>query len=201
MNERYTKLATDSWKKMIFNSGIVASNFTPATGAVDEADILFSTTGDISFTAARDVEDGGADVNNCPENTFQLAKAKSWVASLSGTSVNISTSIAKDLLGNADIGATDTSKITPRGVLATTDFADKWFIMNYSDKMGAANGGSVAIHLMNALNVDGISITSSREGNGQMSFNFQAYYDLENPSVVPFEIFVKAGVAEPVAGA
>lgn len=69
-------------------------------------------------------------------------------------------------------------------------------IVNYSDLNGDTNGGYVAIHLMNALNIDGFSGTFTKEGNGQFAYTLQAYYDMDDMDTVPFEIYIKAGTAE-----
>lgn len=197
---RYTKMNPNDFKHMTFGAGIIVDEFTPATGAVQASAIRWATTGDNSFTATRDMLDMGADINNCPENTMQLQRAKNWVAQLKGTAVTITPADAAEFLGNADVDTTDTTKITPRPDLSIDDFKSKWLIVNYSDLNGDTNGGHMAIHLMNALNIDGFSGTFAKEGNGQFAYTLKAFYDMDDMSTVPFEIYIKAGTAESEVG-
>lgn len=197
---RYTKMNPNDFKHMTFGAGIIVDEFTPATGAVQASGIRWATTGDNTFTAKFDRLDIGTTVNNCPENTVQLQKAKPWVAQLKGTAVTITPQEAAEFLGAADVGTTDTTKITPRADLSASDFKDKWIIANYSDLNGDTNGGFVAIHLMNALNIDGFSSTFTNDGNGQFPYTLQAFYDMDDMDTVPFEIYIKAGTAESGGG-
>jgi hypothetical protein len=74
------------------------------------------------------------------------------------TAITVTTAVAKSLIGAADIGTVDTTKITPRSTLATGDFDDLWYVCPYSDKTGDTNGGYLAVKLINALSTGGFSM-------------------------------------------
>ena len=58
-----------------------------------------------------------------------------------------------------------------------------------------ANAGFIAIHLLNALNNAGFQITSEKNNKGKLAFEYHGHYSIADQETVPFEIYVKAGVA------
>ena len=193
---KFTQIPTNTFKELQLNAGILTSNFTPATGTVAADDILGATSGGVSFSATPTHTDLGDDIDNCPENMKELKKLESWEAKMSGTFLTVNTAQAKSLIGAADIGSTDTTKVTPRNDLASTDFEDIWWIGDYSDKNGATNGGYIAIHMMNALSTGGFQLQSGDNAKGQFAFEYTAHYSMAAPDTVPFELYIKAGTEE-----
>lgn len=129
----------------------------------------------------------------------ELKRIESWEAKLSGKFVTMSTTLAKQLLGAADIGSVDTTLVTPRNDLVDGDFDDIWFIGDYSDKTGDTNGGFIAIHMSNALSTGGFQIKTEDKEKGQFSFEFTAHYSQSAQSTVPFVVYIKAGTSEPTS--
>lgn len=193
---KFTKIPSDTFQKLQINAAIICNDFTPATGTVGESGQIGATTGGINFIATPTYTDFGEDIDNCPKNMKELKKLDSWEAKCSGTYVTLDTAVAKSLLGAADIGTTDTTKVTPRNDLAQADFDDIWIVGDYSDKNGDANGGYVAIKLMNALSTGGFQLQTTDKAKGQMAFEYTAHYSMSAQDTVPFEIYVKAGTAE-----
>ena len=105
--------------------------------------------------------------------------------------------LAATLVGAGDVGSVDTTKITPRNDVAEADFQDLWWIGDYSDKNGATNGGFVAIHMLNTLSTGGFQIQTTDKAKGNFAFEFTGHYSIEAQDTVPFEVYVKAGSAEP----
>lgn len=196
---KFTKMNPDDFKHMTWDAGIIMDSFEPSTGTVTLSSIRWATTGDNSFSATRDLTDMGEGINNCPEGTMQLQRANAWQAQLSGTAVTITTAEVAEFLGNADIDTSDTTKIVPRTDLLLSDFKDKWLLVNYSEYNGEKKGGWVAIHLLNALSTDGFTGNFGKNANGQFPYTLRAFYDMDDMDTVPFEIYVKAGTAEPEA--
>lgn len=193
---KFTKIPSDTFQKLQINAAIICSDFTPTTGTVGESGQIGATTGGINFTATPTYTDFGEDIDNCPKNMKELKKLDSWEAKCSGTYVTLDTAVAKSLLGAADIGSTDTTKVTPRNDLAQADFDDIWIVGDYSDKNGETNGGYVAIKLMNALSTGGFQLQTTDKAKGQMAFEYTAHYSMSAQDTVPFEIYVKAGTSE-----
>lgn len=193
---RFTKIPADTFRKLQLNAGIIATDFTPATGAIGESGQLGATTGGITFNATPTFSDFGEDIDNCPKNTKELKRIDEWVVTMTGTFVAADTAIAKRLVGAADIGTTDTTKITPRNDLAAADFENIWLVGDYSDKNGETNGGFVAIKLINALSTGGFQLQTSDKAKGQFAFIFTGHYSIAAQDTVPFEIYIKTGTAE-----
>lgn len=193
---KYTKIPEDTFKQLQINAAILLSEFTPATGAFEASSQIGATTGGISFTATPTYTDFGDDIDNCPKNMKELKKLESWEAKCSGTFVTIDTAVAKSLIGAADIGSSDTTKVTPRNDLAQADFSDIWIVGDYSDKNGDTNGGFIAIHMMNALSTGGFQIKTADKAKGQFAFEYTAHYSMSDQDTVPFELYIKAGTAE-----
>lgn len=193
---KYTKIPSDTFQKLQINAGILTTDFTPATGTIGEAGQIGATTGGVNFTATPTYSDMGADIDNCPKNMKELKTIDLWEAKMAGTFVNADTAIAKRLCGAADIGTTDTTKVTPRNDLKDADFDDIWLVGDYSDKNGETNGGFIAIKLLNALSTGGFQLKTADKAKGQFAFEFTGHYSMSAQDTVPFEIYIKAGTAE-----
>ena len=193
---KYTKIPENTFQNIQLNAGVLLSSFTPSSATVSEEAIIGATTGGINFTATPTYTDFGEDIDNCPKNMKELKKLDSWEVKCSGTFVTIDTDAAKSLIGAADIGTSDTTKVTARNDLAQADFSDIWIVGDYSDKNGDTNGGFIAIHMMNALSTGGFQIQTADKAKGQFAFEYTAHYSMSAQDTVPFEVYVKAGTAE-----
>lgn len=193
---KFTKIPSDAFQKLQINAGILTTDFTPSTGTIGEAGQIGATTGGVNFAATPTYSDLGEDIDNCPKNMKELKNIDSWDAKMTGTFVNADTAIAKRLCGAADIGTTDTTKVTPRNDLKDADFDDIWLVGDYSDKNGETNGGFIAIKLLNALSTGGFQLKTADKSKGQFAFEFTGHYSMSAQDTVPFEIYIKAGTAE-----
>lgn len=193
---KYTKIPETTFKNIQLNAGVLLSSFNPSSATVADESIIGATTGGINFTATPTYTDFGEDIDNCPKNMKELKKLDSWEAKCSGTFVTVDTAVAKSLIGAADIGSSDTTKVTPRNDLAQADFSDIWIVGDYSDKNGDTNGGFVAIHMMNALSTGGFQIKTADKAKGQFAFEYTAHYSMSAQDTVPFEVYIKAGTDE-----
>lgn len=194
---RYTKLAPNAFDKIQMNAGILASDFTPATGALTQSKIIGVTSGGINFTATPEFADYGEDIDNCPKNTMELKRINDVEVKVSGTFAAIDTTLARMLMAAADIGSVDTTKVTPRKLLdVDDDFSDLWLIGDYSEYTGETAGGFVAIHIMNALSTGGFQIQTTDREKGKFAFEFTGHYSYDAPDTIPYEVYIKAGQSE-----
>lgn len=195
---RYEKLPTDAFKQMTFGAGIIASAFAPETGTLEATNILFATRDGNSFSATRELQDMGANLDNCMEGAYQLQKASPYQATTSGTAATVTPEIVKAFIGNAEVTTVGSTvkKITARNLLSFEDFNDLWLIVNYSEFNGEQKGGFVAIHMMHTLSMDGFSANFKKNANGDFPFNFKAFYDLAKLDEVPFEVYIMSGTSE-----
>lgn len=193
---KYTKIPTDTFKNLQLNAGVLLKSFDVDTQTLSADSIVGATSGGVSFTAVPSFIDFGEDIDNCPKNMKEMKKLDSWEAKMSGTFASVSKSLAKTLVGAADMSG---SKITPRNDLADADFTDLWWVGDYSeindDGTSTGKAGFIAIHLLNALSTGGFSIQSSDKGKGQFEFEFTGHYSMEDQDKVPFELYVQEGTA------
>lgn len=189
---KFTQVPTDTFKKIQLNAGILLSDFSPATGAVDVSNIIAATSGGNSFACTPTFKDFGADIDNVPDNTKELLKIDFWDVSLSGSMVSFDGKGAVRLLGAADL---DGDKVTPRSTVKDEDFEDIWWVGDYSDDNSQSTGGFIAIKVINALSTGGLKITSTDKGKGKFDYEFKGHYSLEDIDQVPCEIYVHQGTA------
>lgn len=189
--QKYTRVPTDTFEKLQLNAGILVDSFTPSTGVI--GNILGATTGGINFTSNPEFTDFGEDVDNVPNNMKEFKHLKQYAPQMAGTFLTCSPSLAKMLVGAADIDSQDSTHVVPRAELLSTDFEEVWWIGDYSDVNTGDNAGFLAIHLMNALNNAGFQIQSTKDEKGQMAFEYHGHYSVEEQDTVPFEIYVKSG--------
>ena len=196
---KFTQIPTDTFQTLQLNAGILikgSTGFVPSTGVVTTANILGATSGGINVSCVPAFLDFGDNVDNCPKNMMELKKLDNWECKISGTFITVSTTLAKLMLGAADIDGTDTTKVTPRVDLDESDFEDIWFVGDYSDKNGNTNGGFVAVHMLNALSTGGFTLQTGDKEKGQFSVEFTGHVSMDAQEVVPMEFFIKAGTAE-----
>lgn len=193
---KYTKIPTDTFKNLQLNAGVLLKSFDVETQTMAADSIVGATSGGVSFTAVPSFIDFGEDIDNCPKNMKEMKKLDSWEAKMSGTFASVSKSLAKTLVGAADLSG---SKIAPRNDLADADFSDLWWVGDYSevneDGTSTGKAGFIAIHLLNSLSTGGFSIQSSDKGKGQFEFEFTGHYSMEDQDKVPFEVYVQEGTA------
>lgn len=189
---KFTRIPENTFKELVLNAGVLCSTFDPGTATVAEDSLFGATSGGVQFTATPTYTDFGEDIDNCPANMKELKRIESIEAKMSGTFITVNTKLGKTLAGAADVDAS-TGKITPRSELTTADFADVWFVGDYSDVNDETNGGFIAIRLIDALNTGGFQFQSTDKGKGQFAFEFTGHYSMAEQTKVPYEVYIKAG--------
>lgn len=199
---KFTRIPTDTFKKLQLGAGILTTDFDPATGELTASNIIGATSGGVSFEAMPSFGDFGEDIDNCPKNTKELKRLDSWEAKMSGSFVTMDTDVATSVIGTAAVASNDTTKVVPRNSVDAKDFKDIWWVGDYSDinedgtsagKAGKA--GFIAIKLIDALSTGGFKIQSGDKAKGTFEFEYTGHYSIEHIDTVPFEIYIKAGSA------
>lgn len=183
----YTRIPENTFSELQLNAGILVTDFDPATGTVEEADIFGATDGGANFTAIPTFRDNAEGIDNAPTNTKELKVLDSWEVKMSGTLKTLNTESAQKLLGAGDVDTKDATKVTARVDLKSTDFIDLWWVGDYG-----ANGGFIAIKLINALSTGGFSLQSSNKEKGAFAFEFTGHTSISAQNVVPFELYIKS---------
>lgn len=187
---RFTVIPQSTFDELQMDAGILLKTFNPANPSVQDEDIITATTGGFTVSAKPTFSDLGSDVDNCPENTKELKHLDSWEVTVGFTALDTSASVLKLALGCADIDSQDTSKVIPRKDLSQSDFSDIWWV---GDK---ADGGFVAVKLINALSTDGLSLKTTKNGKGNLSVTMTGHVSLNDQTKMPVEFYSMAGEEE-----
>ena len=185
---RFTVIPESTFDDLQTDAGVLLTTFNPAQPAAPaDADIVCATTGGINVSCVPTYSDYGEDVDNCPNNMKELKHLDGWECKISTTCLGTSPALIKLALGAADIDGTNTSMITPRKDLEQTDFADLWWV---GDK---ADGGLVAVKLINALSTGGFTLQTTKNGKGQISLELTGHVSIDAQSVMPMVFYSIAG--------
>lgn len=178
---RFTQIPESTFNELQVNAGVIAKDFDPTTGTLDNADIISATSGGITINAKPTFEDFGSDIDNAKKNTKQLKIKTEMDVTVSATLLNISKESLKFMLGAADENSS--GAIVTRSDLALTDFKTIWFIGDMS------NGGYIAIKLIDALSTEGFSLKTSDKGKGTLSVTITAHASLDSDAE-PVEFYI-----------
>jgi hypothetical protein len=182
---KFTKIPQNTFEGLQVDAGVLLRRFNPANPVEpDDADLICATTGGINPVCQAEFSDYGEDVDNVPNNMMELKHLDGWNCSLSFTSLGTSPELIRMALGCADIDSNEPSRIIPRmSVDLSKDFGDVWWVGDRAD------GGMVAIRLMNALSTEGFSLQTTKNGKGQVDVTLTGHVSITAQSVVPMEFY------------
>ena len=182
----FTVIPQDTFDNLQTDAGVLLKTFNPAQPAAPaDADIITATTGGINVVCEPTYSDFGEDIDNVPNNMKELKHLDGWNCTLSTTALGTSPDLIKLALGAADIDGT--TKIVPRADLEQTDFADLWWV---GDK---ADGGLVAVQILNALSTGGFNLQTTKNGKGEISLELTGHVSINAQTVVPMVFYSKEG--------
>lgn len=191
MAKRFTQVKLDAFKEIQVEAGVIVKNFNPANPILNRADIVCVTSGGITITAQPSYTDYFEDVDNVPNGTREGKQLDEWTCTLSTTALDTSAESIKLMLGAADIDENDTSRVTPRRDLKLSDFIPSlWWVGDRAD------GGFVAVQVLNVLSTDGFSLKTTKKGKGTTGITLQGHYSIDAVDTVPMNFYVIEGDAE-----
>lgn len=189
---RFTVIPQNTFEGLQLDAGVVLKRFDPENPvAPNDEDIVCATTGGINTSCVPTYSDLGEDVDNCPVYMKELKHLDSWECKMTFTSLGTSKESIRLALGAADIDS-DTGAIIPRRDLKQTDFSDLWWVGDRAD------GGLVAVQLINALSTDGFTLQTTKSGKGQVSVGLTGHVSIEKQDEMPMKFYSQD--PEPVAG-
>lgn len=179
---RFTVIPQDTFDGLQMDAGILLKQFDPANPEFDDDDIITATTGGITVNCTPTFSDLGEDVDNVPVNMKELKHLDSWECTIETTALGTSPEMIKLALGCADIDS-QTSKIVPRKDLSQNDFQDIWWVGDRAD------GGFVAVKLINALATAGFSLTTTKNGKGTVGLTLTGHVSINSQTTMPMEFY------------
>ena len=179
---KFTVIPQDTFNALQLDAGVLLKRFDVENPvAPQDEDIICATTGGITAAAVPTFSDSADDVDNAPVNVKEFKHLDSWECTLSTTSLGTSPELIKLALGCADIDGV--SHIIPRRDLKQTDFSDIWWVGDRAD------GGLVAVQLLNALSTSGFSLQTTKNGKGQVALTITGHVSLDAQDVVPMQFW------------
>lgn len=187
MGGTFSVIPQDTFDELQVDAGVLLNTFNPASPAVTDSAIITATTGGITVSCVPTYSDWGEDVDNCPNNTKELKHLEGWDCKITTTALGTTPELIRQSLGAADIDGTGSTKILPRANLKGTDFADLWWVGDRAD------GGMVAVKLINALSTGGFSLKTNKNGKGQLTLELTGHVSINAQTVVPMEFYSTEG--------
>ena len=179
---KFTVIPQDTFQALQLDAGVVLTQFDPMAPDVKDEFIVCATTGGINVSCVPTYSDLGEDVDNCPVNMKELKHLDSWEAKMGFTSIGTNARSIRLALGAADIDA-DTGAIRPRRNLQQTDFTDLWWVGDRAD------GGCVAVKLINALGTAGVTLQTTKSGKGQVTVELTGHVSINDQNTMPMVIY------------
>lgn len=178
---KFTKIPENTFSALQMDAGVLLNTFDPTDPQepADE-DIICATTGGINPTCVPTYSDFGEDVDNVPNNMMEFKHLDGWDCRISTTGLGTSPELIRLALGAADVTG---NKIVPRNNIELTDFSDLWWVGDRAD------GGMVAVKLMNALSTGGFSLQTTKNGKGQVAIEITGHVSISAQDVVPMEFY------------
>lgn len=185
----FTKISQDAFDQLQLDAGVLLNNFDPANPEEpDDEDFICATTGGITVTCTPTFSDLAEDIDNVPNGMMEFKHLDYWDCSLSTTALGTDPDAIRLALGVADIDSVDETKIVPRRDLKQSDFESAiWWVGDRAD------GGMVAIKLLNALSTDGFSLKTTKNGKGNITLTLTGHVSVEAQDVVPMEFYSVEG--------
>lgn len=177
-----TKIPQNTFQGLQVDAGVLLTTFDPTDPEVADAAIICATTGGITVSCVPTYSDYGEDVDNCPNNTKELKRIDGWDCKISTTSLGTSLDSIQLALGAADV-TSGSYKVTPRIELSQGDFTTIWWVGDRAD------GGLVAVKLLNALSTGGFTLRTTKNGKGQIDIELTGHVSINAQSVVPMEFY------------
>ena len=183
---RYTAFPSNTFNALQMDAGVLLKNFNIEQAAAGETgftddDIVCATTGGINPSCVATYSDFAEDVDNAPVNVKEMKHLDGWECKLSTTSLGTSPELIKLSLGAADIDGV--TKIIPRRSLKQTDFSDLWWVGDRAD------GGFVAIKVINALSTGGFSLQTAKNGKGQITLEITGHVSIDDQDTIPMVFY------------
>ena len=184
----FTKVASDAFESLQLDAGVLLKNFDPDNiSAPADTDIICATTGGISVSCVPEFEDFFADVDNAPNNVKEGKKLTGWTCTLTTTSLGTSPELIRLALGAADVSG---EAVIPRRDLdVESDFSDLWWV---GDK---ADGGVVAVQVMNALSTGGFVLQTTKNGKGTIAIELTGHVSIDDQDTIPMAFYSTSGSA------
>ena len=178
----YTRIPESAFDALQLDAGVLLNSFNPASPSITDANIICATTGGITIACVPQYSDFAEDIDNAPNNLKEMKHLDGWECKITTKSLGTSVELIRLALGAADVTVAS-GKIVPRRDLSQSDFADLWWV---GDK---ADGGFVAVKLINGLSTGGFNLATTKNGKGQIDLEITGHVSINAQDTMPMEFY------------
>ena len=191
----YTRAPEDLYTHIFLNAGIVVDGFDPSTGEYDN--ILGATVGGVDFSANPRILDLSQNMDDLPGGVKEFAYITGYQPRILFTMLEFSASNFGYLMAPAAADDNNDERFVPLSTITGSDFNDLWLIGDYGNANWGDDVGYMAIKLKNAFNIRGLRLKTRKNGLAQFAVEMKCYYSKDDPTGVPFEIYIHQGTPQP----
>lgn len=175
-----TGLNSGTATNLQLGAGAILKSAYSSSTSLSASNILSATNGGMTFSAVPEYFTPSVDgmFDNVKGGGRRIVR---YVVTLSFTAVEADAEVLLKALGCADQDGT-TGVITGRHTISSSDYADLYAIGEKGD------GSIIQITIKNAMNTNGLVLTTTNNGNGGIAFVIQGNYDIGSLDTPPFEI-------------
>lgn len=178
------KISATAANNIQVEAGLLLSAFDVSNPVEpSDSDIISATTGDFTITATPQTVDFFEDVNNAPLNTKEGKRITGWDCGLNVGILEITNNTLA--LGLGAFNTEADGAIRPRAQYESTDFESMYWIgdMVDEDKL-------LCVVMDNTVNTNGISLTTTKNGKGNLALELKPHASISNPDEVPMAFYV-----------
>lgn len=174
----FTGLNSSTAQNLQLGAGAILKSKYIAGTKLSADNILSATNGGITVSIVPEFFTPSIDGNF--DNVMGTGKTVTrYTATLSFTAVEADAEVLARALGCADISG---NVMTGRHTISADDYQDIYAVGEKGD------GSVIQFTLKNAMNTSGLTLATTNNGNGGISFSISANYDVNDLDTPPFEI-------------
>lgn len=179
-----TKISANAANNMQIQAGLLLKSFD-VTDPKEPADsaIVCATTGDFNITCVPETTDFFEDVNNAQNNTKEGKHITGWNCGLTVGCLEITEETLLLALGAADVGEDD--GVHPRHDYKVSDFKKLYWIGDMIDE-----DNLLCVVMDDTVNTGGLSLTTTKNGKGNLSLSLTPHASAATPTVVPMAFYL-----------
>jgi len=191
----YTEKTVDS---LIMDAGAYFKNYDVETDtydtAVEAGKLIGATRGGGSFTAKAAFRK--LEIDGVKGAAKGLQTIDEWVVTIAANVLEITKDNLKIALGT---GATDTTASTKYDIITAKNYVDDEDYIENITWVGRKSGSKepVIIQIYNALNTEGLTMTTKDKDEVVTAMTFTGHYDAKDLDTPPFKIFYPKSNTEP----
>lgn len=190
MAKKYSGYTPKTSENYLMDSGAFFINFDAELDTFDSAvtagKLLGATRGGGSFSAIPELRI--IEVDGLPGKTKGQEVIDSWEVKMSANVLEFSEGVIEKGLVSANKTSSAIpfgNKITANNTIKLTDYIDN---ITFVGKRSGSND-PIIIQIYNALNVNGLTLTTSDKGEAVVSLEFEGHFDADNLETPPFAIY------------